>query len=166
MTRAFSDTMVGLEASHGHYVDAHLAAYRSARGLPHGAVAASSDMSDVIADYVIKVFFHHPDFTAQDLAQALTDTPVYATWSSAGLLEVLAQAVNKREALEYLTLQLGIDPTEVAAFGDARNDLEMLSWAGLGVAMANAADEVKVAANLITASNDDDGVAQVIEGWL
>lgn len=166
VTRAFSDIMVGLEASHGHYVDSHLAAYRSARGLPHGAVAASADMADVIADYVIKVFFRHPELTAQHLAQALTDTPVYATWSSAGLLEVLAHAVNKREALEFLTLQLGIDPAEVAAFGDARNDLEMLSWAGLGVAMANATEDVKAAAKLITASNDDDGVAQVIEGWL
>lgn len=166
LTGAFSDIMTGLEASHGHYVDARLAAYRSARGLPHGVIAAAPDLSDVIADYVIKVFFRHPEYSAAQLAQKLADYPVYATWSSAGLLEVMASQVNKREALAFLTAQFGIDASEVIAFGDAHNDREMLAWAGLGVAMANAADEVKTAADLVTSSNDDDGVAAVLERWL
>ena len=52
------------------------------------------------------------------------------------------------------------------AFGDGMNDLEMLAWAGVGVAMANASDEAKAAADRVTADNDHDGVALVVEELL
>ena len=75
-------------------------------------------------------------------------------------------AVNKRDALERLCQQLGLDRHQVAAFGDERNDREMLAWAGIGVAMANGSPETRAIADLVTASNDEDGVASVLEGWL
>lgn len=53
----------------------------------------------------------------------------------------------------------------MVCFGDMPNDIEMLSWAGTGVAMGNAADNVKEIADEITATNDDDGVARVLERW-
>ena len=53
--------------------------------------------------------------------------------------------------------------SDVVAFGDMPNDIEMLQWAGLGVAMGNADERVKVAADEITTSNDDFGVARVLE---
>ena len=52
---------------------------------------------------------------------------------------------------------------EVVAFGDAPNDVELLAWAGRGVAVANAAEVTRAAADEVTASNEDDGVAKVLE---
>ncbi|MBS1698436.1 MAG: HAD hydrolase family protein, partial [Actinobacteria bacterium] len=65
--------------------------------------------------------------------------------------------------LAQLCAELGIARTEVLAFGDALNDVEMLRWAGCGVAMANAEPEALDAADQVTASNADDGVAVVLE---
>jgi hydroxymethylpyrimidine pyrophosphatase-like HAD family hydrolase len=62
--------------------------------------------------------------------------------------------------------RLSVDASEVLAFGDALNDLEMLQWAGHGVAMGNAIDVVRDAADEVTAANADDGVAAVIERML
>ena len=59
--------------------------------------------------------------------------------------------------------KLGIAPEETIAFGDAQNDLSMLKWAGIGVAMGNAVDEVKEAANEITLSNNEDGIAVALQ---
>lgn len=162
----FPEVMIGLEASHGHYVNARLAAYRRARALPYGMVAQADDLSDVLAEHVLKLLFRHPDKPAPALADALAELPVYATWSSSALLEVMAPAANKAEALAALAAELGIAPAEVAAFGDAPNDREMLAWAGLGVAMGNAVPELKALADIVTGSNDDEGVAAVLEGWL
>ena len=82
------------------------------------------------------------------------------------LLEVSACGVNKATGLERLTALNSIHPHEVVAFGDNFNDLEMLQFAGLGVAMGNAPDPVKQAAKVVTASNDEDGVAQVLEQYI
>jgi 5-amino-6-(5-phospho-D-ribitylamino)uracil phosphatase len=82
------------------------------------------------------------------------------------LLEVSACGVSKATGLERLTALNSIHPHEVVAFGDNFNDLEMLQFAGLGVAMGNAPDPVKQAARVITASNDEDGVAQVLEQYI
>lgn len=82
-----------------------------------------------------------------------------------GLLEVSAPGVTKRAGLKYVADLVGAAPKDVVCFGDMPNDIEMLSWAGTGVAMGNAAEAVKQVANEITATNDDDGVAQVLERW-
>lgn len=71
--------------------------------------------------------------------------------------------VDKTRALRETFQVLGIDSSEVIAFGDAQNDLTMLQWAGTGVAMGNATDEVKAAADEITASNNEDGIAVALE---
>jgi hydroxymethylpyrimidine pyrophosphatase-like HAD family hydrolase len=59
----------------------------------------------------------------------------------------------------------GYGPEDVVAFGDMPNDLPMLAWAGHSVAVGNAHPEVLGAVDEVTASNDDDGVAQVLERW-
>ncbi|MGW9157307.1 HAD family hydrolase [Microbacterium sp. NPDC055665] len=74
--------------------------------------------------------------------------------------------VTKATGLARLCEHLGIGRADVVAFGDALNDVEMLRWAGRGVAMAHAEPVVQAAADETTASNDDDGVAQVIERLL
>jgi hydroxymethylpyrimidine pyrophosphatase-like HAD family hydrolase len=71
--------------------------------------------------------------------------------------------VTKASALERLCRRLGIDAAEVVAVGDMPNDLAMLAWAGTAVAVANATQEVLDAADEVTATNVEDGVAQLLE---
>jgi hydroxymethylpyrimidine pyrophosphatase-like HAD family hydrolase len=73
---------------------------------------------------------------------------------------------NKGHALEAFAAKNGIGPDEVMAFGDSENDLTMLKAAGTGVAMGNALPEVKAAADIVTLSNDEDGVAALIEKYV
>jgi hydroxymethylpyrimidine pyrophosphatase-like HAD family hydrolase len=60
----------------------------------------------------------------------------------------------------------GQEALKIMAVGDSYNDMEMIKWAGLGVAMGNAPAEVKRVANYVTASNDEDGVAQALQYWI
>ena len=69
----------------------------------------------------------------------------------------------KAEALQWIAERAGLTAADAVAFGDMPNDLGMLTWAGCGVAMANAHAAVLAVADEITTSNDDDGVARVIE---
>lgn len=88
---------------------------------------------------------------------------LYVTQSSFDLIEFLHPEVSKGRALQEIAADLGIAPEEVVAIGDNHNDLGMLRFAGLGVAMGNAHDEVKAEADYVTLSNAEDGVAVVIE---
>lgn len=80
--------------------------------------------------------------------------------------EFMNKDSNKGKGMEALTAHLGLSPEQTICVGDAANDLEMIQFAGLGVAMENAIDEVKAHANYITASNDEDGVAHVFEKYV
>ena len=99
-------------------------------------------------------------------AKAFEELDVYR--SEEFFLEVVPKGVNKAEAIESFLNVLRkegeeISKEEVVAIGDGYNDLSMISYAGMGVAMANAKDEVKEAADYVTDSNDQDGVAKAIE---
>lgn len=85
---------------------------------------------------------------------------------SESFLELSHPSVHKAATVERLLLASGVAAADVAAFGDMPNDIELLRWAGLGVAVENADDRVKAVADEVTASNDDDGVAMVIERLL
>jgi Cof subfamily protein (haloacid dehalogenase superfamily) len=86
--------------------------------------------------------------------------------SELNYLEILASGVSKGNALAYLASYLGISVSEIIAIGDNPNDIEMIREAGLGVAVLNAHPDVKQVADLITDSNDNDGVAKIIEEYL
>lgn len=95
---------------------------------------------------------------------AVDDSIASLTHSSIdGLLEISALGVTKATTLAETLVARGLGAADVVAFGDMPNDLEMLVWAGRGVAVANAHPEVLAVADEVTASNDDDGVAQVLE---
>ncbi|MFY4776585.1 Cof-type HAD-IIB family hydrolase [Metabacillus sp. RGM 3146] len=81
-------------------------------------------------------------------------------------LEFTEAGVTKGTSLNSLIQQLGISREEVIAVGDGHNDLSMIEFAGLGVAMGNAADEVKEKADYITDTNMNDGVAKVVEEFI
>lgn len=81
-------------------------------------------------------------------------------------LELIPKGVDKANSLAHLCEKLGMTKDDLTACGDGFNDCSMIAYAGLGVAMANAQDVVKEQADYVTASNDEDGVADVIEKFI
>lgn len=128
-----------------------------------GAVGAASMTSRPCA----KLLALHPVMGADELqatVEELVGHLVTATHSSGrGLIEMSALGVTKATALAALAGQHEIKPSQTVAFGDMPNDLPMLSWAGTSYAVANAHPAVLAAVDHVTATNDDDGVAKVIE---
>jgi HAD superfamily hydrolase (TIGR01484 family) len=114
-----------------------------------------------------KLLGRHLGYSCDDLLAAAgpaLDGLVAVTHSSAmGLIEAAAIGVSKATTLAMLAAADGITPRESIAFGDQPNDLPMLAWAGTSCAVANAHPRVLAAATRVIASNDDDGVAQVLE---
>ena len=124
-------------------------------------------VADLYAEGLVKLMVQVPDADPMapgpSCARRLGDT-IECTWSAERApLEIAAFGVSKATALTALCASWGISPAEVIAFGDAPNDLPMLSWAGTAYAVANAHAPVLAATPLHTASNDEDGVAMVIE---
>jgi Cof subfamily protein (haloacid dehalogenase superfamily) len=87
----------------------------------------------------------------------------YETWGKFVECAVLSREAGKKQALVRLCADFQITRDRVLAIGDSRNDVPMLQWAGVGIAMGNALDEVKKSVQITTATNDEDGVALAIE---
>lgn len=87
----------------------------------------------------------------------------YVVRSQKYLIEVLTKGVNKAFGLEKLAKELNIQPSEIAAIGDAANDIEMLEYAGLTIAMGNASEEVKAISDIVTDTNENNGVIKAID---
>ena len=90
---------------------------------------------------------------------------IIVTQSTRNNIELNIKTAHKGRALERLANHLGYSIDDCAAFGDGLNDLTMVEVAGFGVAMANAHERVKAAAKIQAPSNDEDGVAAVLESW-
>ncbi|MBM7624183.1 Cof-type HAD-IIB family hydrolase [Sporohalobacter salinus] len=88
------------------------------------------------------------------------------TQSKSTFVEIMQQDVSKGVALKHLAKKFDIKRNEVIAIGDSLNDLEMIEYAGLGVAVANGADELKERSDYVTESNEEDGVAGVIDKFI
>jgi Cof subfamily protein (haloacid dehalogenase superfamily) len=134
---------------------------------PRSMVTASR--AAVLAEPSLKLVLRHPDIAPAALLALVRELDVdgvEVTSSGAPFLEVQAAGVTKASGLARLCAELGIDREEVVAFGDAPNDVELLRWAGRGVAVANAGREALDAADEVTGSNEDDGVAKVLERLL
>lgn len=91
---------------------------------------------------------------------------IYSAPSWGAFIEITHPNVNKANALSMVARKLGISQEEVLAIGDSYNDIEMLEWAGHGVAMGNAYNSIKAVADEIAADNNQDGAAQIIERYL
>ncbi len=95
------------------------------------------------------------------------DVPGVGTINSVGdSLDVMSEGASKGEALRILAGHAGLDPSQVAAFGDNENDVSMFESAGLSFAMGNARADVRSAASHVTASNREDGFARAVYGYL
>ena len=161
------DALCALETEAGWFVDRALAEARGLADLPpEQRPNGIGDVEEFVSDGVVKVLIRHASCGAPTLADAVDGLPVYHTWTTPDLLEVLSDGVNKRVALERYARERGVPRGRIAAFGDQHNDQEMLAWVGLGVAMSNGSEEARSAADVVTLANDEDGVAAVLELWL
>ncbi|MBC8587980.1 Cof-type HAD-IIB family hydrolase [Paratissierella segnis] len=81
-------------------------------------------------------------------------------------LEIYSGAVSKGRALEYISKFYGIRRDQIIAIGDGENDIDMIKFAGLGVSMGNAPDIVKKSSDIVTLSNNEDGVSEIIKNFI
>ncbi|MFD4834011.1 HAD family hydrolase [Streptomyces uncialis] len=113
-----------------------------------------------------KVLIHHPELAEDELAAAartVVGDLVTVTMAGPGAVELQPLGITKATALARAADLLGTGPRDTLAFGDMPNDIPMFLWSAHGVAMANAHDELKAVSDEITGSNEDDGVAAVLE---
>lgn len=127
------------------------------------------NLYEALSDEPTKILIIAKEQELDELAAALQQkfgSEVNITKSKPYFLEVANKLATKGLALAELAHSLNLEASQVMAIGDSWNDLDMLEYAGLAVAMGNAAPEVKKAADYITLSNDDDGVAEAIERFV
>lgn len=87
----------------------------------------------------------------------------FAGWTT--WLDIAPEGIDKAAGLTRVCTELGVEPADVLAIGDGNNDIEMLSWAGRGVAMGDAPEQVKAAADTVTATFEELGVARELRRW-
>lgn len=124
---------------------------------------------EVISEPTLKLSVRHPSISAEQMLRTLNESGLvgfHATTSGAPFLEIGGADVTKASGLILLCKVLNVAAEEVLAAGDAANDVEMIRWAGRGVAMGNASAQVKAVADLVTASNIEDGLAKAVEAVL
>ena len=125
-----------------------------------------SFLGEPVLKLIVRLPYPAPEGTAAAV-QALVGERALVTHSTTeSFLELSHPSIHKAATVERLLQDSGIAPSEVVAFGDMPNDLELIRWAGLGVAVANVDQRLLDAADEVTASNDEDGVALVIERLL
>ncbi|MGW4869057.1 HAD family hydrolase [Streptomyces chartreusis] len=121
---------------------------------------------DLWCEPISKVLLRHPTLSDDELAataRAVVGSLATVTMSGPGTVELQPCGITKATGLALAAEHLGLGPRETIAFGDMPNDIPMFDWAARGVAMANAHPELKAVADEITASNEDDGIAVVLE---
>ena len=125
-----------------------------------------SDLDEYVDDHIVyKIVVSHDNTQYLDeVAEVVKkETDADAIRSGKRVLAVKARGVSKPEAVKKLAQVLDISIKDIIAFGDEVNDMEMLKLAGLGIAMENADDVVKEAADMIAGNNDQDGVGKELE---
>jgi len=109
----------------------------------------------------------HTESIMEDLEKAHADAIEQRSWGEPlNIIEVVKKGVNKAIGIQEVARRLGIPRERIIAFGDEENDIEMLAYAGCGVAMANAIPALKEVSDEVTSSNDEEGVAQFLESYL
>ena len=130
---------------------------------------ASVERAELLTEPAIKMLARAPGLSSDAMVAALTPAVGHLadlTFSHPrGLVEMSPPGVTKATGLAEVARDLGVAAADVVAFGDMPNDLEMLRWAGHGVAMGNAHPALLDVADEVTASNAEDGLAVVLERW-
>ena len=128
----------------------------------------TSSIPEMIGEPVSRVIIRDPTATAEDFVTlgnqlGLHGTDYVVGWTA--WLDLSPVGVSKASGLEYVVGHLGLTAADVLAIGDGRNDIEMLRWAGRGVAMGQGVEEVHHAADATTDTVFEDGVATELRRW-
>jgi HAD superfamily hydrolase (TIGR01484 family) len=145
--------------------------YRINRPFPEGEITGQMTLQSVeelVAEPVTRVIIRDPhsseeEFVALAERLGLQGTNYFIGWTA--WLDLAPDGVTKASGLAQVAERLGVDRSEVLAIGDGRNDVEMLRWAGRGVAMGQAPLEVQEAADDVTRTVAEDGVAFELSRW-
>lgn len=127
------------------------------------------DFEAIVANGILKIIWYAEPERMPELHGFLEkNCPADTRWanSTARMIEFNDSRVSKATAMEFIGEKYGIDRSEMLAIGDNFNDLPMLMYAGMSVAMGNAPDEVKAKADFVTDTNDNDGVAKALERFI
>lgn len=127
------------------------------------------DPAEMWAAPLNKVYIQHPalgDDALTKAARQAVGSLVDVVMAGPGVVEILPLGLSKATGLSLAARRLGLKAADTLAFGDMPNDIPMFGWAQHGVAMANAHDDLKAVAHEITASNEHDGIAVVLEELL
>ena len=145
--------------------------YRVSTPFPEGeltGVMTVTDVEELVAEPVSRVIIRDPEATTEDFVAlgarlGLHGTDYVVGWTA--WLDLSPVGVSKASGLDHVARALGVEAAEVLAIGDGRNDIEMLTWAGRGVAMGQSVESVLEAADAVTDSVHDDGAAVELERW-
>jgi HAD superfamily hydrolase (TIGR01484 family) len=145
--------------------------YRINRPFPDGEITGRmvlQSVDELIAEPVTRVIIRDPHSSEEEFLElaeklGLHGTNYFIGWTA--WLDIAPEGVSKASALADIAGELGVHRQDVLAIGDGRNDIEMLSWAGRGVAMGQAPLEVQEAADDVTETVENDGVAVELARW-
>lgn len=134
-----------------------------------GVEARAVTFEEMMEAQAVRLVVFSTDSSSEEFGEAVRAIGLHGVTYSVGWsawLDIAAEGITKASAIEELRGQLGYASADTVAVGDGRNDIEMLGWAGRGVAMGQAPDEVKAAADEVTATVGEDGLAHVLRSLL
>jgi HAD superfamily hydrolase (TIGR01484 family) len=145
--------------------------YRVSKEFPTGELSGEmilTDIEDLVAGPVSRVIIRDPQATADDFVRLASELGLHGTdyvvgWTA--WLDLAPVGVTKASGLQYVVDRLGASAADTLAIGDGRNDIEMLQWAGRGVAMGQSVQQVIDAADDVTDIVSEDGAATEIGRW-
>ena len=155
----------GLKNVYAYFEDPHMAEYLQSTRIPVNDVIEKLQTMKCEVDKLQGIFRNQKD-KEEALEELNTLSGIVVTAAMDNNLEINKEGTNKGLGLLQLGKSLGISREEIMACGDGGNDVEMLKEVGFAVAMANGSDPVKKAADFVTVSNDEDGVAKAIERFV
>lgn len=145
--------------------------YRINREFPEGELTGTlrlQSVDELVGEPVTRVIIRSPDSSAEEFVELAKRLGLHGTNYYVGYtawLDLAPEGVSKASALAEVAQTLGIARGDVLAIGDGRNDVEMLSWAGRGVAMGQAPLEVQTVADDVTETVEADGVVVELSRW-
>ena len=134
-----------------------------------GTVTVVHDIDVLIAEPVTRVIIRAPSHDAREFHElveglGLTDTSYYIGYTA--WLDLAPLGVSKASGMQLVADRLGVDPADVLAVGDGHNDIEMLQWAGRGVAMGHGPDALKSVADAVVGTVHEDGLAMELAQYV
>ena len=147
------DMVISVEAENGIYANQDISVW-------HPAV--TDDIREIPKkERIYKILASHPGRSAEEILIDLPET-VYSTVADQKLRQYMSRTATKWQGIQQLLESVGLKPEQAIYFGDDNDDLEPIRRCGYGVAVSNALDCVKAAADEVAESNDEDGVARTL----